>query len=210
MCQLHWISLLVVSVVIGPLLAAQNWLMKIGVLSIPITSPAPWSVAIACTLLLTGLAWWGWKSHQQHRVHLAAFLSAVWMAVTMTLFFHGYAKRSKCSHAIVAEARRVEKAIGSGTVGYLDTPPTRLQGLHDNEEFLFYLRRIIRPFESHQLSDADTAPEFIMAEDTDDHDRMMRQVPYARVLKFKSDYIAPRWLYVRATSAETAASGFAE
>ncbi len=65
LCKMHWLCLALVSPVFGPLLASQQWLVTLGVLSKPFVASPPWMIAITTTSVLIGLTWLGWRCHRR-------------------------------------------------------------------------------------------------------------------------------------------------
>lgn len=172
----HWLGIAFASLVIAPFWAFQDsitqWLAeRIGK---PLDPPefghldwwvlAPWGVVLA-VLCVMGIRWhWRWKP-----VH-AAVVTALWALILMTVAYASYVHSPHGVNPVCEDGRMVRSKIGHYEFRFLydrsqDHQPKHRRGagnFEPNEEFLFYVRRVIEPIQPSHLDEYARRPAFVM------------------------------------------------
>ncbi len=172
----HWLGIAAVSLAIAPFWAFQDevvgWISNL--IDKPLAPPqlgrldwwvlVPWG-AVLVVLCAMGIRWhWRWKP-----MH-AAVVTALWTVVLMTVVYGSYVHSPHGINTSCAEAERVRQLLGHYEFRFLydraqdrATPARQGHGnVEPNEEFLFFVRRIVEPIRPSHLDEYARRPAFLM------------------------------------------------
>jgi len=190
MGTLHWGALLLGSLGFGAAIMLQcrtvapEWLDH---LEVPRLSRV---VAAAVSVILIGVAVQGWRWHRHGKLMRAAYTTAAWTILVLTL--HSYGSSEDANEQMNVEARRMGRLVGTAPIRYLvlsskaaDRPAV---------DFLFYLRRVVPPITAEELPDyaSKSPPVYVLAADRDDYAEKLRESQFASIAEFKQGRVACR------------------
>ncbi len=194
--HLHWASLLVVSLLVGPLLAGYDWLCARGITKPDEMGVIPAAPAIGLTVCLTVLVWLGWRWQRKGLATRGAIVTAVWMAIVSTTLWHSY-RRDQTWEYITA-VQQVSDEIGDHPLHYLDTGKKDrwLEGHCDG--MMFYVRRIIQPVRPEEMGGGETGRwMYVLTFQGDMHTAFMSDQGFEAVLSFRAEGRYPVTLWRR-------------
>ncbi len=205
----HWIVLMGTSLLIVPFLMWQDWLIAKGWEDIARFGDISGAVLLPWALVLIGISYVGIKAHWTNKSLKAGYCTAVWALVFTTGILHAYAYGPKQQHPVHDEAARVVHQVNGAPLRYLraGTHHTEL-----NEEFVFYVRRIIPTIEPKDLEAylAETASQsvcYILTLEADQASDVLLESGFERVLTANQDYHSNKmptelWQYRTALKSE--------
>lgn len=170
----HWAVICVGSVLVGPFVLLQGWMLAQGWVSREPVGPVPlWMLLTAwpVLLVLAGLGtWW----HFKWKPARAFGATVAWMLVLSTVLWQGYSYADWADDPIRPEGERIAALVGDRPFYYLRLPETDDMV---NEEFLMYARRIVPEVLGEELAawtQTLDKPTFIMARIAPEHDALLR------------------------------------
>ena len=166
----HAVVLGAVSLVIGPLLAGQGWAVERGWIEEVVVEPIPWWLAVPWSLALmgiSGLMGWAFTLSASPRRDGVGFLPGVmagavalaaWWLVCSAVVWPAYDAKPDEGQRTITEAAKVNALAGNRPIVALRSVSGEHPNVSDDEEFLFYSRRImplIRPEAVPALAERD-------------------------------------------------------
>jgi 4-amino-4-deoxy-L-arabinose transferase-like glycosyltransferase len=196
----HWLALLIVSPLLGPFLAAQDWLVETGWLSEPLTASVSWWLALGGGAAMTALAIGGLTAHRRCGVLAAGACTALWAMIATTLFWHAYSRAPSAEHPLRAPTEALSARIGAAPLASLRLPQDRGR-VKLNEEFRFYLGRPIRRIGPDELeafaASATGGPVYVLSRTNREQANIMRGAGFTAAQRVVEDDGRELQLWVR-------------
>lgn len=181
----HWIGMALASPAFGLLILFQGRLVQRGWLpELTLAYSMPAVVAVISTLVLAGMAAWGWWAHRRWKPMLAGFATAGWALVLTGVFWFGYAGAPHARSDLRAVGEGLRQVVGGVPVRTL-APPNRLFLM--DRAVLFYSRLVVPPVKPEGVAEfVRSVPEVVViAEALPASDGLLRGVGMTEEGAFK-------------------------
>lgn len=202
----HWAGVMVASIALPPLMAAQLYLVESGrVESLFMMPISPLTAGVLC-VVLAALAVTGFIVHLRGRAVVAALITALWMTVAVTPFWDGYVNVPEAQRVLADDAQAVAKIVDDAPLYRLDIKPVNptdyAPDLARSKEFLFYSRRIVPAVSSAgelaalaQSARGSHAPVYVIADMLPASELMMKENGFEWSLMFRTSMKLERRLW---------------
>jgi len=141
--QIHWAVLIIVSLLLPVFIIFQNPLLNAGIinrLSLVGIGPAP---ALITGAALFTIAFFGLRAHREGRLMKAAELTALWMIITASFGYYGYAQNPRQFWPHRAEAEELAHMTEKMPIYFISHFKAPYHQANPGDELLIYYRGII-------------------------------------------------------------------
>lgn len=179
--DIHWGFMIAIGASVGSMaLGHEIWVRKYWLRG-PLVDPWPWPPALAISIALVGIAFWGWRSHRQCKVPQAMVAMLLFGSIAAFCYVRAYSNARDSMQVVASDAIKVRNAIGDAPLYAL-----RQRGRKPlSYEFLFYAGRISDVI-SFNRAKKESRQEllFLCAEDVEHDVNALKQAGFQNIMTF--------------------------